>query len=210
MKRTLFLLISCFISLSLISQNQAETFIKEAQDLLAKKEYKQAQLSLQDAINEINLLIGAQIAESLPDEINGLKSDGEENMGSGGMGILGGGLQISKSYSNASMKENEAEVNIMANSPLLTSMNMYLSNPAMLGPEYKSVRVGTQRAILKTENDDYYDDKGVSKKIRVSELQIPLNSTLITINMKGFATEQYELSFANKLEIEKLKVVLND
>ena len=51
MKRTLFLLISCFISLSLISQNQAETFIKEAQDLLAKKEYKQAQLSLQDAIN---------------------------------------------------------------------------------------------------------------------------------------------------------------
>ena len=110
MKRTLFLLISCFISLSLISQNQAETFIKEAQDLLAKKEYKQAQLSLQDAINEINLLIGAQIAESLPDEINGLKSDGEENMGSGGMGILGGGLQISKSYSNATMKENEAEL----------------------------------------------------------------------------------------------------
>ena len=210
MKRNLYFLICCFISLSVAGQNQAETFIKEAQDLLAKKEYKQAQLSLQDAINEINTLIATQIGESLPDEINGLKADGEAEMGAGTMGILGGGFQLTKSYSNPTLKQNEAEVEIMANSPLLTSMNMYLSNPAMLGPEYKSVRIGTQRAILKSEMDDYYDDKGETKQIRNSELQIPLNQTLITINLKGFATEQDELSFAAKLDIEKLKIALED
>jgi hypothetical protein len=56
--------------------------------------------------------------------------------------------------------------------------------------------------------DDYYDDNGSSKKIRSSELQIPLNQTLITINLKGFATEAEELAFANKLDIDKLTPLL--
>jgi hypothetical protein len=85
---------------------------------------------------------------------------------------------------------------------------MFMSNPAMMGEGYKSVRVGTKRAILKSEMDDYYDDNGSSKKIRSSELQIPLNQTLITINLKGFATEAEELAFANKLDIDKLTPLL--
>lgn len=205
MKRNLFFLIGCLISLSVVGQSQADTYIKEAQDFIAKKEYKQAQLSLQDAINDLNTLIAAQIAESLPDEINGLKSEGEDNSGTAAMGMFGGGIQISKSYSNPAKEENEAEVQIMANSPLLSSMSMYLSNPSIMGPDYKSVRVGTQRAILKSEMEDYNN-----KSIRVSELQIPLNQTLITISLKGFATEADELAFANKLDLEKLKVALGE
>ncbi len=205
MKRIVFLLTGCFISLTLFGQNQADTYIKEAQDLIAKKEYKQAQLSLQDAINELNNLIAAQIAESLPDEINGLKSEGEDNSGTGAMGMFGGGFQISKSYKNPTKEENDAEVQMIANSPLLSSMSMYLSNPSIMGPEYKSVRVGTQRAILKSNMEDYD-----GKSIRVSELQIPLSQTLITINLRGFASEADELAFASKLDIEKLKTALGE
>lgn len=199
------ILFGCMISLSVMGQSQADTYIKEAQDLIAKKEYKQAQLSLQDAINELNRLIGEQIAESLPDEINGLKSEGEDNSGTAAMGMFGGGLQISKSYKNPTKEENEAELSIIANSPLLSSMSMYLSNPSIMGPDYKSVRIGTQRAILKSETDTYDD-----KTIRVSELQIPLSQTLITITLRGFASEADELAFANKLDLEKLKTALGE
>lgn len=210
MKTIVLFLFASLIVLNVSGQSQAETFIKEAQDFLAKKEYKQAQLSLQDAINDINSLVARDIAKSLPAEINGLKSDGDGDVNTAGMGVMGGGFTITKEYHHPTNKSNEAEVQILANSPLLTSMNMYLSNPAMMGPDYKSVRVGTQRAILKSEMEDSYDDNGTSKKIRSSEIQIPLSQTLITIRAEGFATEQDELAFANKLDIAKLKTALGE
>ena len=210
MKAIALFLLTSLIALNVMGQSQADMFIKEAQDYLAKKDYKQAQLSLQDAINDINTLLAADIAKSLPAEINGLKAEGDGDVNTGGMGMVGGGFTITKKYLNPTNKDNDAEVQLLANSPLLTSMNMYLTNPGMMGSEYKSVRVGTQRAIMKSEMQDAYDDKGKSKQIRSSEIQIPLSQTLITINARGFATEQDELAFANKLDIAKLKTALGE
>jgi hypothetical protein len=206
MKKIIFCLFAALIVLRVTGQNQAETFIKEAQDFLVKKDYKQAQLSLQDAINDINMMLAKQVAESLPAEINGLKADGDGEISGAGMGMIGGGMQITKRYRNEAKPENDVEVKIIANSPMLASMNMYLSNPTILGPGYKSVRVGTIRAIAKTELLDA--DNGAKK--RDTEIQIPLNQTLITIQANGFATEQDELSFANKLEIEKIRTALGE
>ncbi len=205
MRTNILLFIAVMTGLSAMGQSQAETFIQEAQDYLVKKEYKQAQLSLQDAINDINMLLAAQVAEVLPDEINGLVSDENEDINTASMGMIGGGMQITKRYQHPGNKANEAEVQILANSPMLSSMSMYLSNPGMMGSEYKSVRVGATRAILKTEMQEYYDDNGSAKKIRSTEIQIPLNQTLITLNARGFATEQDELAFAVKLDLEKIR-----
>ena len=210
MKTILFLVSILFSGVNLFGQSQAEAFIKEAQQFLAAKKYKEAQLSLHDAINDINAIIAVQVAAAMPAEINGLKADGEGEVNTAGMGMVGGGLQITKRYANPTKKENDAEVVLLANSPMLASINMFMSNPAMLGDGYKSVRVGTRRAIMKTQNDTYYDDNGSSKPIRSSELQIPLNQTLITLNLRGFASEQEELAFAGKLDIDKLSGLLGE
>lgn len=210
MKANVIFLFACLLSLNLFGQSQAETFIKEAQGYLAQKDYKQAQLSLQDAISDLNTLIAKDIAKSLPEDVNGLKKDGDADISTGAMGIIGGGLTISQKYKHPSNRDNNAEVQILANSPLLASMNMYLSNPSMMGQDYKSIRIGTQRAILKSETDDVYDDAGNSKKIRSSEIQIPLSQTLITIKADGFATEQDEIAFATKLDLAKLKTALGE
>jgi hypothetical protein len=206
MKKMIFFIFAALIGLSVSGQSQAETFIKEAQDFIAKKDYKQAQLSLQDAINDINAMIAKQVAESLPAEINGLKAKGEGEITAGGLGMLGGGMQITKKYSNETKPENEAEVQIVANSPLMASMNMYLTNPNMLGPGYKSVRIGSTRAIAKTD----LRDSEAAAKTRSTEIQIPLGQTMVTINANGFATEQDELAFANKLDLEKIRTVLGE
>ena len=76
MKKLILFSLAALIGFRASGQSQAETFIKEAQDYLVKKEYKQAQLSLQDAINDITMLLAQQVAESLPGEINGLKAAG--------------------------------------------------------------------------------------------------------------------------------------
>jgi hypothetical protein len=123
---------------------------------------------------------------------------------------MGGGMTITQRYEHPTKKDNSADVNIIANSPMLQAMSMYLNNPAMMGQGYKSVRVGTQRAILKSEMEDFYDDNGATKQIRSTEVQIPLTSTMITLNLKGFASEQEELAFANKLGIDKIKIALGE
>lgn len=210
MKTIIVLIAVSLAGFRLSAQSQAEMFIKEAQQYLTQKNYKQATLSLQDAINDINTLIAGQISEALPAIINGLKADSDSEINATAMGMMGGGMQISKTYQHPTKRENQAELQILANSPMLASINMFMSNPAMMGEGYKSVRVGTKRAILKSEMDDYYDDNGTSKKIRSSELQLPLNQTLITINMKGFASEAEELAFAGKLDIDKLSTLLEN
>jgi hypothetical protein len=210
MKKLLLFAGLCLLMAPAYSQSQADAFIKEAQGYLTQKEYKQALLSLQDAINDINNLVAQQIAESLPAEINGLKADGDSEVNNASMGMLGGGMQITKRYANPAKQENDVEVNIIANSPMMATMNLYLGNPAMLGSEYKSVRLGTRRAILKTEMNDFYDNAGGNKQIRITELQVPLTQTLITLNLRGFATEADELAFANKLDIEKLRTALGE
>ncbi len=195
-----------------LGQNQIDTYIKEAQAYISQKNYKQAQLSLQDAINEINTLLAKQLVEALPNEINGLKAvDGETDVNAGAaMGMIGGGMQITKTYRHDTKKENEVELMIMANSPMLNGLNMFLTNPAMLGQGQKSVRVGTRRAIMKTEMEDYTDEQGTSKKIQVSEIQVPLGQTLITFKTKGFATEQDALAFAAKFDLDKIKTLLGE
>jgi hypothetical protein len=203
-KCTIALIFTC-VSLHAFAQSQAEAYIKEAQEFLAKKDYKQAQLSLQDAINDINNLLAKQVADLFPAEINGLKADGDATTNSAGMGMLGGGMQIEKKYRNDAKKQ-EADVQIIANSPMLANLNMFLTNPAMMGSEYKSVRVGTNRAILKSSMED--GDGG--KKIRTTEIQLPLGQTLITIHTNGLASEQEELAFANKLDLEKIKAALGN
>lgn len=210
MKTNILILFFMAGAINIIAQSQAETYIKEAQDFLAKKDYKQAQMSLQDAINDINNILAQQVAESLPDEINGLKSMGEGEVNTAAMGIMGGGMSINKKYQHPSKPENEAEVQIIANSPMMSAMSMYLNNPGMMGQGAKSCRVGTTRAVLKTEMQDYYGDNDTSKQIRSTELQIPLTQTLVTINLKGFASEAEELAFAGKIDVEKLRMALGE
>lgn len=205
-KFVLFLLsLVCYQS---FSQDPVQNYLKEATDFYSQKNYKQAQMSLQDAINELNKLMSEQIGNVLPIEINGLKEvvDGSSNTSLGAMG----GSQISKQYKNPALEENEAEIQILANSPMMSAMNMYLSNPALMGEGAKSVRVGTQRAILKTEMMDYYGNNDVSKKIRSTQIQIPLSQTLITIQAKGFPNEQAELAFAAKLDLVKIKQAVGE
>src|SRR5690349_22881056 len=98
MKPITLFLTALLIGLNVMGQDEVQNFIKEAQDYLAKKDYKQAQLSLQDAINNINILLAQDIAKSLPAEINGLKADGDGDVNTGAMGMVGGGFTITKRY----------------------------------------------------------------------------------------------------------------
>ena len=91
MKKSIFIFYLMLLASSANTQNQIDAFIKEAQGYIAQKNYKQAQMSLQDAISEINNIFAKQLVESLPAEVNGLKADDSEvNANTAAMGVMGG------------------------------------------------------------------------------------------------------------------------
>lgn len=199
-----------FLVPSLYSQDVFNDYIKEAQTFYQQKNYKQAQLSLQDAITELNKLMSGQIVDLLPKDINGLKAmEGGNNSTNLGM-MGGGGMTISKNYEHPVKKEIQAEIQLIANSPMISAVSMYFTNPSMMGEGAKTVRVGTTRAILKSEMQETSDANGNPIKLRSTEIHIPLGQTLITINTKGFANEQEELAFASKLDFVKIKAAVGE
>jgi hypothetical protein len=205
------IIVFCFSSAlwPLFGQDPVQNFIKEAKDFYTQKNYKQAQMSLQDAINELNTLMAAQLVTVLPDEINGLKAD-VDGTSTTNLGPMGGGTQITKTYKHPDRPEVKAEIQIISNSPMISAMSMAFSNPSMMGEGAKTVRVGSMRAILINEMTDYYMSDEQVKKIRSTQIQLPLNQTLVMIRTNGLATEQEELAFAAKLDYAKIKMVIGE
>lgn len=205
------LVVVCF-SLLTFAQGQAETYINEALNYVKAKNYKQAQMSLQDAINEINNELAQQIIGLLPEEINGLKANkSDDNTNSSAMGMMGGGMTISRKYAAEDNKVT-AEVSIIANSPMISSLSMFINNPALMSSSgnQKSVRVGTRRAMLKKDNGTSYDDNGNSKDVLNFELSVLLGQTLVTVKGDSFDTEQTFIAFYQKIDFEKLAKALGE
>jgi hypothetical protein len=127
------------------------------------------------------------------------------------MAFMGGGMTVTRKYKNSADQGHNAEVTIVANSPLLSSLSMFINNPALAtGSNQKSVRVGTKRALLQMNQEEEYDNNNNVKKVMVGDLQIPLNATLITVKARGFKDEAAILAFANALNIDKIKAALGD
>ena len=64
MKKSIFIFYLMLLASSANTQNQIDAFIKEAQGYIAQKNYKQAQMSLQDAISEINNIFAKRSKKS--------------------------------------------------------------------------------------------------------------------------------------------------
>jgi hypothetical protein len=198
-------------SMSLFAQGQAETYINEALNNVKAKQYKAAQLSLQDAINEINSYIAQEVLAQLPAEIDGLKAQiSDDQSNSAAMAFMGGGTTITRKYEGADSRKN-AEVSIVANSPLVGTMTALMGNPMMSNSaNQKSIRVGTRRGILKKDINTEYDDNGTEKQVTNYELQVILGQTLVTVKGQGFETEQAFTAFYQKIDFEKIAKTLGE
>lgn len=211
MKKIILSIVLFSLSAALFAQGQAETYINEALGYLKSKSYKQAQMSLQDAISEINNYLAQEVLNQLPEEINGLKANkSEDNSNSAGMSIMGGGMSISRKYAKADSKQT-AEIDIIANSPLINTMSMFLNNPAMMNSNnQKSVRVGTKRAMLKKDTNSTTDDNGKTIEVLNFELSVVLGQTLVTVKGDGFANEQAFTAFYSKIDFDKISKSLGE
>lgn len=199
------------MSVTLFGQGQAETYINEALNHVKTKDYKAAQLSLQDAINEINSYIAQEVLTQLPMEINGYKAQtSDDQSNSASMAFMGGGTTITRTY-NGPTDRDHAEITIVANSPLVGTMTALMGNPMMMNSaNQKTIRIGSRRAILNKKADTEYDDNGNEKQVTNYELQVILGQTLVTVKGEGFANDQAFTAFYQKIDFEKIAKTLGE
>ena len=168
------------------------TMLSQARSSYQSGDLEDARFALQEALNEINRVIGNEILGMLPGEMKGMDAveDGDQITGTAG-GFAG--LYVSREYSDST---RTASVEIISDSPMLAGINSILTMPAFAAsdPNQKRIRVGSYKALMTkdlTENDE------VSYTV-----QVPAANLLLTFRTSGIADETEVIELANSLPMD--------
>lgn len=199
MKQYIILLLLCVVALGANAQD-IDKKLDGAKTSYNSKQLEDARFKLQQALAELDIIIGNKILELLPDKMKDL---GYNKKGDAVTGTSSGftGLYVNRSYGMEGT-DKEAEVLIISDSPLLTSINAILSMPAVLyagDPNQKRIKVNGYKALLTSK----VDENGVSS----FEVQIPVSNSLISFNCNGFSNENDVVAMVNTLPISKIVAV---
>ena len=117
------IIIVCFFFSALIAAAQGD-FKKQmttAKTSYAKGKLEEAHFALQQAMQELDIIIGKEILKLMPVKLDSLASVPKEDRVAASIGFVG--TTIHRSYGR-----NKAEVEIISNSPLVNSVSMFLNS----------------------------------------------------------------------------------
>ncbi len=162
------------------------------------KQYADARFAVRQAILGIELEMGNNVLEGLPEEISGLPYVKEEDMvASTGIGFVG--LIIERVYRK---DDQQFKVSIGNDAAMLTAANMYLASGAYAtttDQNYKNVTLGEYRGVI--EYDEY---SGYTLSVSIGQ-----TSVLVAEGI-NFETEDAMMSAAENINIEKIKKELGE
>lgn len=186
------------IAIILVSQfvlaQEFDKNISTARSSYASGNLQDSRFAMEQMLRDLDMAIGKEVLKLLPTKVGTLAvNEKEDNVtGSGGVG-----LYVNRHYG---LDPKRASIEIINNSPLITSLNAILSMPVIGGmmrdENQKIIRVQGYKSIL---NKQVNTDTGKTNY----ELQIPMNNTLLTLKMDD-ATEGEITSAANAIPLAKI------
>jgi len=200
-KRGVFLALAMvFIFAGLAYADEISDQIMTGKKLYEKGKYSQAVDELQFVIGQIQALQVDELRKAVPEPLPGWKGEEIEGL-SASMGMFGGGLSVSRHYYKEDSDE-DIDVEILGQSPLLQSMMMFFQNPAFLAtePNSKMVRVKGEKAIEK-----------FSAQKKEGELSLILNGkTLVRVEGSNIADKKILYDYMEKVDFNIIKKVTAD
>lgn len=191
------------VSAMLHAQTQADVKkqLDAANAALVKKDLKNVDKCLTDAMAALAKLAGYEIMKFLPVELNGLKSKPAEDMVQMGLTTMAPGNQMLRSYSSEDGLKRIV-VKILPYDIELASVNMLLEQPVYMKSDEvyqeKLVMVKGRKALLKTD-----------KTAKTAELSVVSGSTIYKIETSGEVyTESILVDLATKIDIGKIETIL--
>jgi hypothetical protein len=156
---------------------------------------EETHFALQQAMQEIDLIVGKEVLLLLPPKMDTMASNVKDDNVASNVGFIG--ATIHRSYGSATRK---ADLSIISNSPLVAMMNSLLNTPMLGGMmndgKTKTVKVQGYKARLEKQPGSA-DDKNDY------ELQIPLGSALITFKVDD-CTDTQILDMANSIPLPQI------
>ena len=158
--------------------------MKDATRAYEAGKFTAARTALSEAMQLLSQRTASSLSAALPAALPGWKAaDAESNTAA--LGMLGGGSIASRRYSND--KGQYVEIQVTADSPIVSQLGMIMTNPIMAGAMGKLIRVGDQRAIQTSNN----------------EIQM-LIANRILVTVSGDAPDDAKLAYAKAIDVAKL------
>ncbi len=202
MKPYIFIILVIFLN-PIISYSQADEaargHLTEAKDSFKAEDYENARFTLQQALSEVYVLVGQEVLKILPQSMENLQSNpANDNVTSNPIGISG--VNVHRSYGDENRDASYASVDLISNSPFLTMVNSFLTNPLFMNKadgSQKVVKINNYKSLLKKEEN-------ADGRVDQYEIQIPMGSSLLTMVFSGFADETTVLKMANLVDIKRI------
>ena len=179
----------------------AQDFAKDISD--AKSSYSAGKLadahfSLEQAIQEIDMIVGKEVLKLLPAKMNDQAAVEKDDQVMANVGFVG--ATVHRSYGDTT----GSQVEIISNSPLIASLNSFLNMPLVGGmmrnSTTKVVKIQGYKSRLEKQGDNANGKPNY-------QLQIPFKSALITITVNGM-DENAVMSFANSIPLDKIAALI--
>jgi len=171
--------------------------IAEAQSAYKSGNLDDARVALQDALNEVNITIGKEVLELLPETMKDLSFDKEQD-DVNGTGLGYAGLYVSRSYGETDIQKS-ASIVIITDSPLMAGFNTFLNMPAIMtsgtDSDQKRIKVGTYKAVLQiNESED---------GTKNYDVQVPFGTSLLTFHCDGYSEDDV-VAMANTIPVARI------
>jgi hypothetical protein len=169
--------------------------ISTARSSYASGNLQDSRFAMEQMLRDLDMAIGKEVLKLLPTKVGSLAVNEKEDNVTGSGGYVG--LYVNRHYGTDSKR---ASIEIINNSPLITSLNAILSMPVIGGmmrdENQKIVRIQGYKSIL---NKLVNADTGKTNY----ELQIPMNNTLLTLKIED-STESEVTTAANAIQLAKI------
>jgi hypothetical protein len=195
MKKILFLM----IIFAACSQSNAQEFAKrltEAKTAYSAGKLDDSRFAMEQMLQELDIITGKEVIKLLPAKMGDKDANTKADNVTGSSGFFG--VIIHREY--GTVDTSNIDLEIISNSPLITSLNAMLALPFVAGAgDNKVIRINGYKALVEKvsgSNDraDY-------------QVQLPLNSTLITLKAPGYSQDDV-IKMANTLPVADIAKML--
>ncbi|MEO6915204.1 MAG: hypothetical protein ABI151_05650 [Chitinophagaceae bacterium] len=193
--KKLLIAIIVFVNCSPIQAQQEFTKqLTDARTAYTGGKLDDSRFAMQQMLLELDIITGKEVLKLLPVKMLDQSQNAAADNVSGTSGFMG--VVIHRDYGVDAKMIN---LEIISNTPLLTSINALLSLP-LLGNtgDMKVVKVSGYKALIQKS--------GSSDKPEF-ELQLPINSSLVTLRAPGYTRDQI-IQMANTLPLSQIAKTL--
>jgi len=179
---------------STASADEISDQIEEAIALYESGDYAGAVSELDFAAAQIRQLQAGKYSDALPDPLPGWESEAAETTAISGS-MMGGAVGANREYTK---DDATAEIQILAESPMLQAIAMMFNNPMMLTSSgMELIKIKGQKAALE------YDTDNRSGEIML----VVLNTVLVTVSGSNIDQEDLE-AYAEAIDYALIKKIV--